>query len=130
MKKILILALSLSILPVFAADWMEIGNKAYVDLSSIKDEGGYIYALKKVMDGAAMKPVNGKKAGWYTSYDAYDCTNKKYQNKTVVSYGFDGQVLEKINYTGGSWKNATPETKDALWLEEICRVSKLPRQGY
>ena len=132
MKKFVILLLSLVAFPVFAADWMDIGNKAYVDLSSIKTENGYVYAWIKVMDGAAMKPVNGKKVGHYMSYDAYNCDNKKSRNESIITYGFDGKSLARNDNlpANSTWKNVAPETKEEIWLNAICKASTLPRQEY
>lgn len=124
MKKIFLIAAALSFTQfVFAADWVEITHKSYLDFSSIKTgEYGYIYAWQKILNQGDFTPINGKKVHFLMAYTAYDCGNDKSKNQALVVYGLDGEVIKSNDY-GGSWSYIIPETSGEAFYKIICKYA-------
>lgn len=122
----LILCLILFSTPAFAADWYEIGHKAYVDRSSIKFQNGYVKAWTKILNNGNFDPIDGKKVHFYMSYDTYDCENRRVKTETITAYGLNGNALA-TDSTYNSWQNVIPDSNAEGWLVMVCGLSRLQK---
>lgn len=142
MKKILLLFCICFdfILPAFATNWEQIGDKIYIDADSIEryseryeteDTKKFSFWIKSLNDGssyfAKMEKAYGKKV-WYTlSRDIVDCNEKTIANKSIVVYDLKSQVIdsyESILYSG-SWNSIVPDSVGELYYYGICKPKEL-----
>jgi hypothetical protein len=112
MKKILILLfLLVSASPVFAAEWREIFEKKYIDMSSIERSGDVITFWTKFLrkDAKEVFPINNKPY-WYTiSRWNIDCANKKARINVITVYDLKGDLMYSDEYNS-EWNTIIPDT--------------------
>lgn len=112
MKKILILFLLLGFVsPVFAAEWREIFEKKYIDISSIERSGDIITFWTKFLrkDAKEVFQINNKPY-WYTiSRWNIDCANKKERINVITAYDLKGDLMYSDEYNS-EWNTIIPDT--------------------
>lgn len=124
MKKVLILFLLLGFVsPVFAAEWREIFEKKYIDISSIERNGDIITFWVKFLrkDSREVLPVLNKPY-WYT-IDRWniDCLNKKERIDVMTAYGLKGDLIYSDEYNA-EWNSIVPDTYSDLFYRLFCIV--------
>lgn len=124
MKKILIVFVLMLFSSAYAADWVEVSHKYYLDLSSFekhyKNGGTFITVWAKVLNDGHMKPVNNKKV-WYSNVkEYYDCTNRKTGGSFVAIYGLDGNLLDSYDFGGPLYSEVVPETVGETLWNYVC----------
>lgn len=112
MKKVLALLLVLLFTsPVFAAEWREIFEKKYIDMSSIERSGDVITFWTKFLrkDAKEVFPINNKPY-WYTiSRWNIDCANKKERINVITVYDLKGDLMYSDEYNS-EWNTIIPDT--------------------
>lgn len=112
----------------FAAEWMEIYSKTYLDVSSIKNgEDGYgeykktyRYAWLKKLNNGNVKPVNNQKVWYILYYDKYDCTNRKTALQAAYDYNLKGEVIDSYISPIDSWLDVIPDTIGEIAFNAVC----------
>lgn len=140
-KRIFVLVvLCLVVLPVFAANWKQIGETEYIDVSSIKPYNDpYPYEKAKYNRNEVefwLKTLNDK-SYYFTKFERYynkkmwykvnktiiDCNNKTIARKSTYLYDTQGNavlepassdlLLERLDIA--------PETKSELYYKYVCK---------
>ena len=131
---VLITLLTITI-SVFAADWVQIYEKIYLDASSL---GQYNYNLnfdndriysvwsKMLNDGTNtwkdMEKSNGKKIWYNKSLWVVNCTKKEFAIKSVVLYDLKENVVDSYDSNYLDWTSVTPETVGEGIYTDVCRA--------
>lgn len=129
--KIYILTMLITLLPItfpsYSDDRWEYvgasieGNKFYINLDSIKRDGGYVYYLS--MHNRIKKDKWGSLS--ITSLKKVDCKNSKFQNLEINYYkrhwaiSFDGQYKPDWG-----WKTPKKDGMNISYLELACNYIK------
>ncbi len=112
MKKVLALFLVLLFsTPVFAAEWREIFEKKYLDISSIERKDDIITFWTKFLRKDSKELAPGlNKPYWYVIHHwNINCANKKERIDTLAIYGLKGEVMYSDDYTP-EWNTIIPDT--------------------
>lgn len=124
MKKILIVFALMMFGCAYAADWVEVSHKYYLDLSSYQkhysDGSTYVTIWSKVLNDGDMKPINNKKVWYYKSKEYCDCTNKKIGASYVIYYGLDAKVLDDYDFGKPLYYEVIPETVGEILWNYVC----------
>ena len=109
-------------LPVFAADWLEIDHKIYLDKSSIKHnyQTNEVSAWIKILNDGNMQNVSDKKVWFKIINTSFNCSNKTYRNNSYNVYGLKGTVLYSDNY-GSQWETIIPDSNADYWFSIVCK---------
>lgn len=136
MKKVLsicLLMLGMS-LPTFAQNWIEIGNKIYVDTDSVEqyvdDHGNtqrtqYAIWQKHLNDNSDsfknIEKAYSKKVHYILSKVIIDVKTKKVSYKTIVGYGINGHVIDSSEQKDIllEWSSIVPGTVGETELEIV-----------
>lgn len=130
MKKVILLILFLfTALPVFAADWAEIGSKLYFDKETVTYSNNYLgdqivsFWLKELNNkDKRFKAIEHilKTQVWYTiNQYSINCTNKTFKTKNAVIYDLSNYPIP-INYTSEYWQDIVPSTRGASFYKIFC----------
>lgn len=136
MKKILIIGLLLLgiSLPTFAQNWIELGNKLYVDIDSIEqyiDDNGNIqknqYTLwqKRLNDNSDLfkdiEKIYNKKVHYTLCKDILDVKTKKITPKAIIVYGMNGNVIKSFEFKDilMEWRSIVPDTVGEVEFEIV-----------
>ncbi len=128
-KKIFVLVVLCSVvLPVFAANWKQIGEKEYIDASSIKpynDRNKKEFWVKSLYDGS-LKDIEIKyniKIAYFINNYIIDCNNKTISLKSWAMYDTnnDWQLGENIPDKKMQKGKIVPETKSELYYKYVCK---------
>lgn len=136
MKRILIICLLLLgiFLPTFAKNWLEIGNKTYIDTDSIEqyvDDYGniqrtqYTLWLKRLNDNSELfknlEKLHSKKIHYVLSKEMIDIKTKRLASKTIVLYGIDGHVVDSFECKDLllEWHSIIPDTVGDVEFEIV-----------
>lgn len=127
MKKLLVLFILtiLVTLPTFAAEWIQIHEKMYIDIDSIAqyvDDYGnevpnqYIYWAKVLNDGGSdfkdIEKICNKKV-WFVMYkNVMDINKKLIKAKASIIYDLKGNVIDFRSYSDfkTQWHDIVPDT--------------------
>ncbi len=136
MKKNLLFIFALMlILPVFAADWVEIYEKMYLDdssLSKYKDkysssfDTDKIYSIweKSLNDGTEYwknaEKIQGKKLWYKKTLWVVNCTKKEIAIKSSVYYDLKENVVDSYEQIYLVWQSVVPETLGELKYSYVC----------
>lgn len=140
MKKIFLLFLLLCFcLPTWAANWVEIGYKQYVDTSSIKRQYKYGYNSKyspnfsyawiKTLNQEPTKKLKNKKIWFSQDYFVFDCESKRIKIEDSVFYDLDGNVIESYNVPT-EWERVIPDSKGEQLFNAMCCSPKFFETKY
>lgn len=139
--------ISCLILPVFAAEWKQIAEKDYIDISSVKEfNDGDTYSKKRYNRNEKefwIKQLNDKssyftnfeknynKKVWYTmSKMIVDCNNKTLATKSFLIYDTNGKVIDQYEEEYDSLlkrNQIIPETKGEYWCDIVCTYFEEPK---
>lgn len=130
MKKFLIL-LTLVLLfgiPAHCADWIEIFEKTYIDISSIELNHSkniikfWIKSLRKDPKDT-MPNFEGKEMPYWYSINkiAIDCNNKKSRVEVIAVYGLKGDLIYSDEYIP-DWNTIIPDTYFDGYYRLLCSV--------
>ncbi len=140
MKKILFLLsfLALICLSTYAADWMQTGNKVYLDKTSISKHDKipsrnnvYSFWTKGLYLGSDLDKVLESKYGhkyWYTkTLVLIDCSSKESSAKSITFYDLQenptyGSTAVRNDYSL-EWKPIIPETVGEAEYNYVCGQS-------
>ena len=124
MKKFLILFILLVFVsPVFAANWVEVFEKNYLDVSSLEQHNNivtfWVKSLRK--DPKDVIPVLNK--SYWFSLDRWNinCANKKERIDVVNVYGLKGELLYTDEYVP-EWRTIVPDTYADGFYNMFCSV--------
>lgn len=122
-------------LSVFAADWVQIYEKIYLDASSLSQynynlnfDNDRIYSIwsKMLNDGTNtwkdMEKSTGKKIWYNKSLQVVNCTKKEFAIKSVVSYDLKENVIETSDSDILYWQSVVPETVGEGIYTFVCRA--------
>ena len=139
MKKILMILLLtiVIILPTYATNWVQVGEKLYIDTDSIEpyvnDYGNiepnrYSYWTKNLNDGSESwrksEKFYNKKIWYYTFKEIIDINRKSISSKSFVIYDLKSNVIqisEQRDYNL-EWQSIVPDSVGDLKLYLIKKV--------
>lgn len=134
-KKFLTLIFVLfSAIPVFAADWVQLDTKLYIDNSSITkykqlhypDRNTYSVWLKWLNDKTSLwtklEKISKKKLWYYKQMAIIDCANKEVAIRTTTYYDLAEKPVDKINYEAYylDWQSIVPESVGETIYHYVC----------
>ena len=122
MKKLLALFILLSITtPVFAAEWREIFEKKYIDISSIERKGDIITFWTKFLrkDPKELVPVLNKPYWYMIDRWNIDCVNKKERIDVVTVYDLKGDLIYSDEFNA-EWGTIIPDTYAEGFYSLFC----------
>lgn len=119
-KAFTIIILFLFTLPVFAADWVEISYKTYIDKSSIKRDYNGVTSWIKILNDGNMENISNKKVWYKILNNTFNCSNKTYKNNSYNVYGLNGTVLYSDNYST-EWETIIPDSNAEYWHSLLCK---------
>ena len=141
MKKILFAALALTMLATvclsqaaFAENFVEVDrterNIAYLDTDSIKDNGGYLTAVTKIIlrtpeERAKFKERSGLDAHYILMTFAYNkAAREDQQLKAEVVYGYETAGNESNEFSAQGWRAVPENTIGAVIYDKIIGAVK------
>lgn len=139
MKKNLFLvftALLTITLSVFAADWVQIYEKIYLDASSLSSYNYYanynndkLYSIwgKMLNDGKqnwkVLENYSGKKAWYNKTQWIVNCSKNEIAVKSTVWYDLKEDIIGNYDSNYLDWKSVTPETVGEGIYHTVCRAT-------
>ena len=131
MKKFIILSfVFLLSIPVFAAEWVQVGDKEYVDKESIFQFNQYgnehiSFWIKSLNDKSKLF-VDFEKAFktkvWYVkSLWEINCTQKKIIIRDKVVYDLNQNVIYSFDDTFSKWNKIVPDTVGDYYYNTFCK---------
>ena len=127
-------------LPTFAtSNWVQIGNKMYIDTNSVRKENyfnsnynNYYSVWIKWLNDGSKKFLNTenyyKTKIWYTLQQNYiDCKNKRLSWKSYIAYDLKGNVVESITQNDYNllFYSIAPGTTGDLMYGYVCQASNV-----
>ena len=119
---------------VFAADWVQIGDKIYLDASSLSEyaydlnfDNSKIYSIWKKglndsTDSWKNLEKNYKKKLWYDkTLFVINCSRKELAVKSIVLYDLNENVVDNIDNSYLNWSSIVPETNGEVMYSLVCR---------
>lgn len=119
--------------PVFAADWVQIDEKRYLDDSSLSKynynlnfDNDKIYSIwsKFLNDGTQiwkeLEKIIGKKLWYDKTLWVVNCTKKELAIKKSVYYDLKGNVADNSDDSYLDWSSVTPETLGETIYLYVC----------
>ena len=125
MKKILILLFVLLFAsPDFAAEWVQIAPKNYVDVSSIK-----VNPYNKNIISAWFKDLNPgswDKNIWYQlTYIDFKCEEDVVSSHSYATYDLKGNMIKSDYWNDYDWQPVIPDSIGELKFNTICNPAKV-----
>lgn len=121
---------------VFAADWVQIYEKIYLDASSLSPFDYYanynndrIYSVwsKWLNNGTEtwkkLEKESGKKIWYNKTLYVINCTKKEFAIKSSVAYDLKENVVNSYNLDYLEWLSITPETVGEIMYTNVCRAT-------
>lgn len=121
MKKLLSLLFVLGfILPVSAAEWVNIGQDLFLDKSSVR------YIPKNRTYKAWVKEVKVKEIVLY--FNEYNLKDREWRNLDIVTTDLKNNITkrEQNNNVGLNWYNVVPDTNSFYEYDAIKKQVQLP----
>lgn len=103
-----------------AANWIEIENKVYLDLSTWEYKNGYSNVWVKLLNTGEWKPINNQRVWYDIQRWQIDCTNHRLKINSSVTYGLKKQVLDSANI-GSLWLNIVPDSVGESVYNYVCK---------
>ncbi len=128
--------------PVFAANWKQMGDKLYIDADSIEhyfekygSDGTkkFSFWIKNLNDKSShftrMEKSYGKKVWYILSRNIINCDEKMIANKSIIAYDLKSQVIDSYEETlyAGSWNSIVPDSVGELYYTHICLTKSAPK---
>lgn len=129
MNRIWVLAMIFVSLPVFAADWVEVGAdieaRYYVDVDSIEVDGENVRVLKRGVytqvhtDNLGANPTTFRETIGTIELDCGRRINRVIQ---IDMIGLDGEVAWSSGpMRSRAWEDVTPNSHSEATLNEVCK---------
>lgn len=109
-SKIIILVLMLLAIPVFAANWQQVGYKSYIDYSTWNYANGLITVWFKDLNPGDWELVKNKKVWYRLSRLQFNCSTKEYNIISVLEYDLKGNVVNGVDSPYEIWYTIPPDT--------------------
>ncbi|MBP3821686.1 hypothetical protein J6G99_08615 [bacterium] len=117
---------------VFAAEWIQIGEKSYLDVSSLSpyeyNHTDVTYSIwkKSLNDGTDtwknLEKILGKKL-WYSKVlFVINCTKKEIGIKSAIHYDLNENVADSNEFIYLNWQSVVPETNGEFMYALVCSV--------
>jgi len=142
MKKFLIICLLIFnlVLPCFAKNWMQVGNKSYMDTDSIeqyiddhgnKQENQYCFWVKHLNNGdeyfKKIEKTYNKKVHYMLSKIIVDTYKNRLATKCSIVYDINGSSLfsnEQLDFML-EWQSIVPDTVGEAEMEIVKAIVEL-----
>ena len=127
---------------VFAAEWVQIGEKIYLDASSVSR---YEYRLnfdKDILYSIWKKSLNDGKDTWKNLEKKYgkklwydkellvvNCTKKELAIKSIIDYDLNENVAGSYESSYLEWQSVVPETNGELMYALVCSAASTNAQN-
>lgn len=126
MKKILYLFILLFItLPAFSAEWIEIFEKQYVDMSSIavnlKTDNIEFWVKSLRKDPKEVCPLTNKPYWYSMNKWSMNCHNRTERIEAMAVYDLQGKLIYSDNYKP-EWNEIIPDTYADGYYRLFCSV--------
>ncbi len=142
MKKIIFLIILLAIdMPSFASNWVQFGEKTYVDTESIelyKTEygdikfGKYSFWIKDLNDKSTrfndLEKLLKKKIWYKMENYIMDCNAKNMAMNQVIIYGLQNDVLDSYNHIYLNYEKIVPDSNGEVWYYLICKPKQFKKK--
>lgn len=118
--------------PILAANWKQVGTKAYVDYDSYQHMQDVLYSNryaiweKRLNDGSEnfknIEKLKNKKS-WYNLIRwGIDCNNKTVKVLDSIYYDLSGNVLDTYSSpTYAPWSSVAPSTVGEFYYDLLCQ---------
>lgn len=134
LNKITIICLSFLLLILspsssYSSQWVEVGNKEFVDISSIKidNQTGYVYYWNKLLT-YEKKIIKGKPYWFQLTYSVSDCINNKNTLAAFTWYDTTGSVIETHDFSASyylnDFTNIVPDSRWEVIHNWVCKYIK------
>lgn len=115
MKKIILLCFLMMVaLPVFAVNWVQIGAKTWLDLSTYITKGNIVSAWVKVLNDGSWKPLNNQKIYYNIIRYNANCSERTFALSASISYDYNKEVVASFDYNNKDflleWNIVIPES--------------------
>ena len=121
---------------VFAADWVQIYEKQYLDASSLTPyaynlnfDNDRIYSIwqKRLNNGAVnwkeIEKEIGKKIWYEKSLMITNCSKKEIAVKSIILYDIKENAVFNYDYSTLDWTSVAPETVGEGIYNTVCRAT-------
>ncbi|MFR1672358.1 MAG: surface-adhesin E family protein [Candidatus Gastranaerophilaceae bacterium] len=125
MKKIIVLCfLILLAMPAVATEWMQIGPKVWLDLSTRDQHGNIVSAWVKSLNDGSFKLLENQKVYYHiTRYNA-NCSNRTLSISSSVAYNYKKDVMARYDVSDKSflwnWDAVVPDTFGEHIYTALC----------
>ena len=113
MTKVVLLVCLMLFNVAYASDYIEIGYKSYVDLSSYKKDGNYASAWFKDLNRGE-ELIEGKKVWFHQLLYKANCSNNTLNLLYGVTYDTKGKVLRSSGYYPDTYSYYDPVVPDTV----------------
>ena len=120
LKKYLLFILITFISPVFAANWLEIDKKNYVDLSTLQENGNIRSAWFKELNNGNWDLINNKKVWYQMALIDAKCGARQINTRSSTFYDLQGHVLRNSSFDYPYWINVVPDTYSEMEYYVLC----------
>lgn len=136
MRRLLISLFVISFgLCAFAANWTQISNKIYLDVSGIMPDttqnGVYTFWTKELNDGNNDFVISERKYSQKIWYDlvrySVNCSSRKIRMEDILVYGLKNNLLGTESGSNNGWHTVPPESVVEDYLELVCKTAVKPQ---
>ena len=111
--------------PVLASNWMQIGDKDYIDLDSVKYSDGFSYYWAKYLNDGSNTFKNINKDIWFVlMYQIINCDNRTEANSIISAYNLKGDNLGELKEPNLRFDLFTPDSPVDKAFNYVCNQDK------
>lgn len=125
MKKILSAIALIALLagPALAKNWIEIGERHYIDADSIRQStnyGTYTFDTKYLAKDTPLEILNGRQVWTVKTYSYIDCPNAYAKTLSYTAYDADDNKIGANRYIQKQWYNIAGGGRGSEAYTFIC----------
>ena len=126
-KMLLASAACLCLLPVFAADWVQVSHNKFVDASSIRPSSAYgtfTFKAKAIADRVPFERHDDKDV-WQVNGSMYvNCRSGYLREVSYSLFDSNNKLIHSNKASGNDWRNIGPGSPVHDMYEYVCRASE------
>ena len=123
MKKIMLMCLCLLFAaPVFAANWVQVDDKTWMDIYSADISGRFVNVWFKDLNPGNWELEKGKKIYYQLSNVTFDCSTRSMSIDAYTIYDLKSQIITANNYTGHQWIKIVPDSIGEAKYNAACSL--------
>lgn len=123
MKKIILVCLCLLFTaPVFAANWVQVGYKSWMDLDSVKYGNDMVNAWFKDLNPGDWELSKGKRIYYTLNNMTFWCSRREFSLQATGEYDLKENLIRTENYRGYQWESIFPESIGESKYNAACSL--------